>query len=62
MILFQVLDLSHSRERAREEVMEKEKESQQIKEGLSVALEEMTKLKVLLQVRHLLLDTDRVTV
>lgn len=55
MVLFQVLDLSRSRERARQEVKEKEEEKQQMKEGLKVALEEMMKLKLLLQVQHLLL-------
>ncbi len=47
--------MSHSRERVRQEVREKEEEKQQIKEGLRAALEEMTTLKLLLQVEHLLL-------
>lgn len=46
----QVSELSHSRERARKEVKEKEEEKQQMKEGLRAALEEMTTLKLLLQV------------
>lgn len=48
--MFQVSDLSRSRERARQEVKEKEEEKQQMREGLRAALEEMTKLKLLLQV------------
>lgn len=36
---------------------EKEEEKQQMKEGLRAALEEMTRLKLLLQVQRLLLDT-----
>lgn len=59
--LFQVLHLSCSRERAQQEVKEKEEEKQHMKEGLKGALDEMTKLKVLLQVQHLLLDTNRYT-
>ena len=53
--VFQVSDLSQSREQARKEVKEKEEERQQMKEGLRAALEEMTRLKLLLQVHHLLL-------
>lgn len=60
-VLFQVLHLNCSRERAQQEVKEKEEEKRQMKEGLKVALDEMTKLKVLLQVQHLLLDTNRST-
>lgn len=57
--MFQVSDLSRSRERVRQEVKEKEEEKRQMKEGLRAALEEMTKLKLLLQVRRLLLDSVR---
>lgn len=56
------MDLSRSRERARKEVKEKEEESQQMREGLRVALEEMTTLKALLQVGRLLLDAHRLSV
>lgn len=38
----------------RKEVKEKETQKQQMKEGLREALDEMTKLKDLLQVQHLL--------
>lgn len=38
----------------RKEVKEKEAQKQQMKEGLREALDEMTKLKDLLQVQHLL--------
>lgn len=53
--------MSRSRERAQQEVKEKEEEKRQMKEGLKVALDEMMKLKVLLQVQHLLLDANRYT-
>lgn len=52
--VFQVCDLSRSRERVKQEVKEKEEEKQQMREGLREALEEMKKLKLLLQVQHLL--------
>lgn len=51
--MFQLFDLSQSRDRAREEVKEKEEEKQQMKEGLRAALEEMSKLNLLLQVQHI---------
>lgn len=52
--MFQLCDLSQSRERARQEVKEKEEEKRQMKEGLKAAMEEMTQLKLLLQVQRLL--------
>lgn len=52
--VFQLCDLSQSRERARQEVKEKEEEKRQMKEGLKAAMEEMTQLKLLLQVQRLL--------
>lgn len=50
LCVLQVSELSRSRERVRQEVKEKEEEKQQMREGLRAALEEMTKLKLLLQV------------
>lgn len=50
-------DLSQSRLRVRQELKEKEEENQQVKKGLSAALGEITKLKLLLQVQRLQLDT-----
>lgn len=35
-----------------QELKEKEEENQQVKEGLRAAVDEMTKLKLLLQVQH----------
>lgn len=51
--MFQLSDVRQSREQAREEVKEKEEEKQQMKEGLRAALEEMSKLNLLLQVQHI---------
>lgn len=56
--MFQVCDLSRTRKRLKQELQEKEEDLQEVKEGLRVTLEEMTNLKVLLQVQHLVLDPN----
>lgn len=56
--MFQVCDLSRIRKRLKQELQEKEEDLQEVKEGLRVTLEEMTNLKVLLQVQHLVLDPN----
>lgn len=49
--VFQMSDLTGSRQRMRQELKEKEEENQKVKEGLRAAVDEMTKLKLLLQVQ-----------
>lgn len=50
--VFQMSDLNGNRQRMRQELKEKEEENQQVKEGLRAAVDEMTKLKLLLQVQR----------
>lgn len=50
--MFQISDLNGSRQRMRHELKEKEEETHQVKEGLRAAVDEMTKLKLLLQVQR----------
>lgn len=48
--LFQVWNLSLSQEQAQNELKEKEEQNQELKDGLRVAMKEMSQLEVLLKV------------